>query len=79
MVRSIAGTAEPITRHKLAARSSPHSGHLIIRPPVTELTADNTDQVVHSVDANRSAEQRISVSFNLMFPTYTEVMSKPMW
>jgi hypothetical protein len=67
----------------------------IIRPPVTELTADNTDQVVvnvrdgtlllfpawfvHSVDANRSAEQRISVSFNLMFRTYTEVTSKPMW
>src|SRR5713101_227634 len=67
----------------------------IIRPPVTELTADNTDQVVvnvrdgtlllfpawlvHSVDANRSAEQRISVSFNMMFRTYTEIMSKPMW
>jgi len=67
----------------------------IIRPPVTELTADNTDQVVvnvrdgtlllfpawlvHSVDANRSAEQRISVSFNMMFRTYAEIMSKPMW
>ena len=67
----------------------------IIRPPVTELTADNTDQVVvnvrdgtlllfpawlvHSVDANRSTEQRISVSFNMMFRTYTEIMSKPMW
>lgn len=67
----------------------------IIRPPVTELTADNADQVVvnvrdgtlllfpawlvHSVDANRSAEQRISVSFNMMFRTYAETMSKPMW
>jgi uncharacterized protein (TIGR02466 family) len=67
----------------------------IICPPVTELTADNADQVVvnvrdgtlllfpawlvHSVDANRSAEQRISVSFNMMFRTYAEIMSKPMW
>lgn len=67
----------------------------IIRPPVTELTADNADQVVvnvrdgtlllfpawlvHSVDANRSAEPRISVSFNMMFRTYAETMSKPMW
>jgi uncharacterized protein (TIGR02466 family) len=67
----------------------------IIRPPVTELTADNTDQVVvqvqdgalllfpawlvHSVDDNQSAELRISVSFNMMFPSYTETMSRPMW
>jgi uncharacterized protein (TIGR02466 family) len=67
----------------------------IIRPPVTELTADNADQVVvnvrdstlllfpawlvHSVDANRSVEQRISVSFNMMFRTYAEITSKPMW
>jgi len=67
----------------------------IIRPPVTELTADNADQVVvnvrdgtlllfpawlvHSVDANCSAELRISVSFNMMFRTYAEIMSKPMW
>jgi hypothetical protein len=61
----------------------------IIRPPVTELTADNADQVVvnvrdstllvHSVDANRSVEQRISVSFNMMFRTYAEIMSKPLW
>ena len=67
----------------------------VIRPPVTELTADNTDQVVvqvrdgtlllfpawleHSVDANRSAGERISVSFNLMFRDYAETMSKPLW
>ena len=67
----------------------------IIRPPVTELTAENTDQVVvevsdgtlllfpswlpHSVDASASDETRISVSFNLMFPAYTETMSKPLW
>ena len=67
----------------------------IIRPPVTELTAGNTDQVVvnvtngtllvfpswlqHSVDASSSHEERISVSFNIMFSSYTETMSKPLW
>ncbi len=67
----------------------------IIRPPVTELTALNTDQVVvqisdgtllmfpswlpHSVDASGSDETRISVSFNIMFPAFTETMSKPLW
>ena len=67
----------------------------IMRPPVTELTADNTDQVVvkvsngtllvfpswlqHSVDANRSDAERISVSFNIMFSSYGERMSKPLW
>jgi uncharacterized protein (TIGR02466 family) len=67
----------------------------IIRPPVTELTAENTDQVVvrvqagallmfpawlpHSVDPNRSELERISISFNLMFPSYAETMSQPLW
>ena len=67
----------------------------IIRPPVTELTADNTDQVVvtvkdgtllifpawlhHSVDANRSDGERISIGFNIMFPSYTQTMSTPLW
>lgn len=67
----------------------------VIRPPVTELTADNTDQVVvkvkdgtlllfpawleHSVDANESAEERISISFNMMFPAYAETLSRPLW
>ncbi|MGH6621808.1 MAG: 2OG-Fe(II) oxygenase family protein [Alphaproteobacteria bacterium] len=67
----------------------------IIRPPVTALTADNTDQVVfkvkdgtlllfpawleHSVDDNRSGEERISVSFNIMFRSYSDLMSAPMW
>lgn len=67
----------------------------IIRPPVTELTAENTDQVVvkvkngtlllfpswlqHSVDPSRSDQHRVSVSFNLMFSSYTEKMSKPLW
>lgn len=67
----------------------------IIRPPVTELTTENTDQVVvnirngmfllfpswlqHSVDANQSADTRISVSFNIMFSAYVDSMSKPLW
>lgn len=67
----------------------------VIRPPVVELTAENTDQVVikvrdgtllvfpsyveHSVDANTSDEERISVSFNVMFSSFTERLSKPLW
>lgn len=67
----------------------------IIRPPVTELTAANTDQVVvrvasgtllvfpsylqHSVDANASGKTRLSVSFNLMFSAFTTALSKPLW
>jgi len=67
----------------------------VIRPPVVELTAENTDQVVvrvndgtllmfpsyleHSVDANASDEERVSVSFNVMFSSFTERLSKPLW
>ena len=67
----------------------------IIRPPVVELTAENTDQVVvkvkngtllifpsylqHSVDANLSEAERISISFNIMFSSFTEKLSKPLW
>jgi uncharacterized protein (TIGR02466 family) len=67
----------------------------IIRPPVTELIAANTDQVVvkvrngtllifpaylqHSVDPNNSPEERISISFNIMFSAFTENLSKPLW
>lgn len=73
----------------------PRSQAGIIRPPVTELTAENTDQVVvrvkngtlllfpaylqHSVDANASDEERVSVSFNVMFSGFTENLSKPLW
>jgi uncharacterized protein (TIGR02466 family) len=35
--------------------------------------------LVHSVPVNRSAEERISMSFNLMFKDFTEVISKPLW
>lgn len=67
----------------------------IIRPPVTELTAQNTDQVVvkvspgmlllfpaylwHSVAPNESEDLRISVSFNLMFALFAENLSAPLW
>jgi len=67
----------------------------VIRPPVLELTAQNTDQVVvgltdgtllmfpsyleHSVDPNMSEEEPISVSFNIMFSSFTETLSRPLW
>jgi uncharacterized protein (TIGR02466 family) len=73
----------------------PRSQTGILRPPVVELTADNTDQVVmrvgegtvllfpawlpHSVDANRGDRDRISVSFNIMLSDYTVQLSAPLW
>ena len=87
-VRTLEG-ADTINFH------DPRSQTGIIRPPVTELTAENTDQVVvtvkngtillflswlaHSVDANKSDQMRISVSFNIMFSAYAANMSKPLW
>ncbi|MCH7957808.1 MAG: 2OG-Fe(II) oxygenase family protein [Proteobacteria bacterium] len=73
----------------------PRSQTGIIRPSVTELTAENADQVVvkvkngtllvfpawlpHSVDANSADRARISISFNIMFSSYAENMGKPLW
>lgn len=67
----------------------------VLRPPVTELAAQNADQVVvrvaagtlllfpawlaHSVEPNASAETRVSVSFNLMFPRFAETLAQPLW
>ena len=67
----------------------------VMRPPITELTAYNTDQVVlpvsegmllvfpawlpHSVSANTSAQARVSISFNIMFADYGTIMSQPLW
>lgn len=67
----------------------------IIRPPVRELTAENADRVTvkveegelltfpgwlqHSVDPNRSTGLRISVSFNVMFTGYADLMGPPQW
>ena len=77
------------------ARPATCSQASVIRPPVLELTSENTDQVVvkvqngtlllfpaylpHSVDANTSEAERISLSFNLMFSSFTETLSKPLW
>jgi ectoine hydroxylase-related dioxygenase (phytanoyl-CoA dioxygenase family) len=60
-----------------------------------DLTAENTDQVVvtvtkgtllmfpsyleHSVDINMSTEERISISFNIMFSSFAQKLSKPLW
>ena len=73
----------------------PRSQAGIIRPPVTELTAENTELVVlrvtdgtlllfpaylrHSVDVNTSRADRISISFNIMFSEFTENLAKPLW
>src|SRR5262245_15509649 len=73
----------------------PRSQTAILRPPVIELTAQSTDQVVvrvrdgtllmfpaclpHSVDQNGSGRERISVSFNIMFSSFAEVLAKPLW
>ncbi len=67
----------------------------VMRPPTTGLIAENADQVVvkvkdgtllmfpawldHSVDPNQSDKTRISVSFNIMFASYAESMSRPLW
>jgi uncharacterized protein (TIGR02466 family) len=81
--------ADTINFHDPRAQAS------VIRPPVVELTSENTDQVVvkvtngtlllfpaylsHSVDANASEGERVTISFNLMFPSFTENLSKPLW
>jgi uncharacterized protein (TIGR02466 family) len=73
----------------------PRSQAAVIRPPVVALTAENTEQVVvrvkdgtlllfpaylqHSVDANASEAERISISFNIMFSAFTENLSQPLW
>jgi uncharacterized protein (TIGR02466 family) len=73
----------------------PRSQTGIIQPPVVDLTAYNTDHVVvrvrsgtllvfpaylqHSVEANASEGERISLSFNIMFSAFTEKLSKPLW
>src|SRR5207302_10374287 len=73
----------------------PRNQAAVIRPQVVELTAENTDQVVvrvangtlllfpsyleHSVDANPSNAERISISFNIMVASFTEKLSKPLW
>jgi len=87
-VRTSAG-ADTINFH------DPRPQRGIICPPVTELTADNTDQVVvtvrdgtilmfpawlqHSVAPNRGDCLRVSISFNIMLASFAETVSKPWW
>ena len=33
----------------------------------------------HSVDASTSNEERISISFKIMFSSFTENLTKPLW
>jgi hypothetical protein len=33
----------------------------------------------HSVDASASKDERVSISFNIMFSSFTENLSKPLW
>lgn len=35
--------------------------------------------LTHSVDVNQASEERISIAFNLMFKSYVEDMSAPLW
>ena len=73
----------------------PRSQASVLRPPVTELSGRNADQVVvkvkdgtllmfpsylpHSVSPSESDELRISISFNVMFSMFGENLSGPMW
>ena len=67
----------------------------VIRPAAAEPTAENTEVAMvrvktgslllfpawlqHAVDTNRSNQPRLSMSFNLMFPAFTEEMARPGW
>ena len=33
----------------------------------------------HSVDPNMSEHERVSLSFNIMFSSFTEHLSQPLW
>ena len=67
----------------------------IIAPAPTERSLENADSNImsvkegmlvvfpawlpHSVDVNKSDQERISISFNVMFSSFGEKMSKPQW
>jgi len=67
----------------------------IIAPVPTERSLENADSNImpvkegmlvvfpawlpHSVDFNKSDQERISISFNVMFSSFGEKMSKPQW
>ncbi|MDH3672622.1 MAG: 2OG-Fe(II) oxygenase family protein [Gammaproteobacteria bacterium] len=67
----------------------------VIAPAPTERSLENADSNImpvkegmlvvfpawlpHSVDVNQSDQERISISFNVMFSSFGEKMSKPQW
>jgi uncharacterized protein (TIGR02466 family) len=67
----------------------------VIRPNTEQTTAENAEVAMirvttgslllfpawlqHAVDPNRSAQLRVSMSFNLMFPAFAESMARPGW
>jgi len=67
----------------------------VMRPAATQPSEFNTEVAMvrvatgslilfpawlqHAVDANRSNQPRLSMSFNLMFPAFTEEMARPGW
>ena len=67
----------------------------LIRPPLAKATEYNSEKVDliieegdacffpcwlrHSVNENKSQEDRTSIAFNLMFTDYVNSMSRPMW
>ncbi len=77
------------------AFDDPRPQNYIMIPRRKKFTAENTRSVkldvqdgtllvfpawfLHSVGSNRSDRERISVSFNIMFPSYVETMSLPNW
>lgn len=73
----------------------PRPQNYLMLPRFKKFTGENTRSVtldvqdgtllvfpawfLHSVDSNRSDRERISVSFNIMFPSYVQTMSPPNW
>ena len=41
--------------------------------------SDFSGDLEHAVDANAGDEERISLSFNLMFPDFAQRLSRPLW
>ena len=73
----------------------PRSQNYIMLPHLKKFTPENSRSITldvkdgmllvfpawlqHAVDVNRSDKERISISFNIMFSSYTERMSPPKW
>lgn len=75
--------------------ADPRPQAFVMSPPVREETVYSGNEIIvgarpgrlvifpawltHGVPANRSRTDRISISFNVMFPNYAEEMSQPKW